>query len=159
MSALIAAGLQSVGTLLAAAPAQAAPPVSPHADLPAVAARLPTVAVGVPGPDGGQGQAGVGGAVQPADSGPGSAAPAAGSSPWPHTTDTFAEGHNLTLQPSYRAGYPDYLRTAGLGEIAAVAVPGFTGILILTAIGGLLGYRQARAGQRVRSAGTVRFLG
>jgi hypothetical protein len=61
--------------------------------------------------------------------------------------------------PTYRMGYVEYLRAAGLGQVAAVAVPGFTGILILTGAGGLIGYRQARAGRSVRAGATARFMG
>lgn len=61
--------------------------------------------------------------------------------------------------PSYRAGYREYLRAAGLGQVAAVAVPGLTGILVLTGAGALLGYRQARAGHSLRAGGTARFVG
>jgi hypothetical protein len=43
--------------------------------------------------------------------------------------------------------------------MAAVAVPGVTGILVLTSAGGLVGYRQARAGHAVRASGTARFIG
>ncbi len=66
---------------------------------------------------------------------------------------------NGQMPASYRAGYGDYLRTAGVGQIAAVAVPGVTGILVLTGAGGVLGYRQARAGHAVRANGTARFMG
>ncbi|MGH3675065.1 MAG: hypothetical protein ACRDU5_04890, partial [Mycobacterium sp.] len=58
---------------------------------------------------------------------------------------------------SYRIGYTQYLRTAGLPQVAALAVPGVGGILVLTGAGGLLGYRQAKAGHAVRS-GTARFM-
>jgi hypothetical protein len=58
---------------------------------------------------------------------------------------------------SHRIGYTDYLRTAGLPQLAALAVPGVGGILVLTAAGGLVGYRQAKAGHAVRS-GTTRFM-
>jgi hypothetical protein len=64
---------------------------------------------------------------------------------------------NQLPAPSYRMGYMEYLRAAGIGQVAAVAVPGFTGILILTGAGGLIGYRQARAGRSVRSGNTARF--
>lgn len=64
-----------------------------------------------------------------------------------------------TVPPSYRAGYGDYLRAAGLGEVAAIAVSGLTGILALVAAGGLLGYRQARAGHSIRANGPGRFMG
>ncbi|MUL79960.1 hypothetical protein FZI94_28455 [Mycobacterium sp. CBMA226] len=71
---------------------------------------------------------------------------------------TFGAKHEIMAQPAFRAGYPDYLRAAGLSEVAAVAVPGFTGILILTGAGGLVGYRQARAGHVVRRSGIARFM-
>jgi hypothetical protein len=58
----------------------------------------------------------------------------------------------------YRAGYADYLRVADTTEIAAVAVPGTTGLVALTALGGVLGYRQAKAGRALRANGTARFL-
>ena len=59
---------------------------------------------------------------------------------------------------TFRVGYVEYLRTAGMSQIAAVAVPGVAGILALTGAGGLVGYRQAKAGRAVRSAGTARFV-
>jgi len=71
---------------------------------------------------------------------------------------TFGTKNEINAEPAFRAGYPDYLRAAGLSEVAAVAVPGFTGILILTGAGGLVGYRQARAGHVVRRSGTARFM-
>ncbi len=43
--------------------------------------------------------------------------------------------------------------------MAAVAVPGVMGLLALTGAGGLLGYRQARAGRTVRAGGSARFVG
>ena len=55
-------------------------------------------------------------------------------------------------------GYPQYLREAKTGEVAALALPGVFGLLALTALGGIVGYRQARAGHLVRAAGTARFL-
>ena len=71
----------------------------------------------------------------------------------------FSAGSGLTASPAYRAGYPEYLRAAGLGQVAAVAVPGVSGILLLTGAGGLLGYRQARAARTLRASGTGRFVG
>jgi hypothetical protein len=59
---------------------------------------------------------------------------------------------------SYRIGYTEYLRTAGLPQVAALAVPGLAGILVLTGAGGLVGYRQAKAGHAVRVGGTARFM-
>ena len=58
----------------------------------------------------------------------------------------------------YRIGYTEYLRTAGLPQVAALAVPGIAGILVLTGAGGLVGYRQAKAGHAVRAGGTARFM-
>ncbi len=59
---------------------------------------------------------------------------------------------------SYRIGYTEYLRTAGLPQVAALAVPGLVGIMVLTGAGGLVGYRQAKAGHAVRVGGTARFM-
>jgi hypothetical protein len=68
-------------------------------------------------------------------------------------------GSNAPLSnSSYRIGYGEYLRTAGLSQVAALAVPGVTGILVLTGAGGLVGYRQAKAGHAVRTRGTARFV-
>jgi len=59
---------------------------------------------------------------------------------------------------SFRVGYPEYLREAKIGEVAIFALPGVLGILALTALGGFLGYRQAKASHVVRATGTARFL-
>lgn len=62
---------------------------------------------------------------------------------------------------TFRAGYADYLRAATVGDIAAVAVPGTAGMLVITALGGLVGFRQARAAQVLppaNIANVVRFL-
>jgi hypothetical protein len=57
-----------------------------------------------------------------------------------------------------RLGYAPYLQQADTGQIAALALPGVAGIVALTAIGGLVGYRQAKSGLAVRAVGTSRFL-
>ena len=57
-----------------------------------------------------------------------------------------------------RPGYPDYLRDANFAELAAVALPGLGGIIAITALGGFLGHRQAKATYVLRAAGTARFL-
>jgi hypothetical protein len=64
---------------------------------------------------------------------------------------------DAVLPASYRAGYGEYLRTAGMPEVIAVAVPGATAIMLLTGAGGLIGYRQARAGVAIRAGGSARF--
>jgi hypothetical protein len=68
-------------------------------------------------------------------------------------------GSNVNVPPaSYRAGYTDYLRTAGISQVVAMAGPGVAGILVLTGAGGLFGYRQAKAGHAVRTGRTARFV-
>lgn len=65
----------------------------------------------------------------------------------------------ITLPPaSFRIGYSEYLRSAGLPQLLVLAVPGVAGMLVLTAVGGLVGYRQARAGHAVRTGVTARFV-
>ena len=59
---------------------------------------------------------------------------------------------------SYRAGYSEYLRNAGISQVAALAAPGLAGMVILTGIGGLVGYRQAKAGHAVRTGSAARFV-
>ena len=59
---------------------------------------------------------------------------------------------------SFRLGYGETLRGAGTSQLAALALPGVVGILILTAAGGLLGYRQAKASQAVRGRSGTRFM-
>ena len=67
-------------------------------------------------------------------------------------------GRDISSPESFRAGYSEYLRTAGVTQMAALALPGVTGILLLTAGGGFIGYRQAKAGHTVRTEGIARFL-
>lgn len=69
-----------------------------------------------------------------------------------------AQSGTTAVPESFRVGYPQYLREAKIGEVAVLALPGFAGLLALTALGGFLGYRQARAGHVPRTAGVSRFL-
>jgi hypothetical protein len=65
----------------------------------------------------------------------------------------------VTVPPtSYRVGYPEYLRTAGLSQVVALAGAGLAGMIVLTGAGGLVGYRQAKAGHAVRATSTARFV-
>ncbi len=57
-----------------------------------------------------------------------------------------------------RLGYPDEFRGADLGHVAALALPGLAAIAGMTALGGMLGYRQAKASYVLRAAGAGRFL-
>jgi hypothetical protein len=124
------------------------------ADLPIPPITLPViVAPAVPLGAGG----GAGGPAEPAlPAAPRgvSAEPPAGREPLPASV-----GSNVALPASsYRVGYADYLRNAGLSQVAALAVPGVTGMLVLTGAGGLVGYRQAKAGHAIHTSGTARFV-
>ncbi|GAB3222317.1 hypothetical protein [Mycolicibacterium hippocampi] len=99
---------------------------------------------------------GTGGAGSPLSNGPrqGTAEPLPARQPPPATA-----GSNVAVgASSYRVGYGEYLRAAGLSQIAVLAVPGLAGILVLTGAGGLLGYRQAKAGHAVRTSGIARYM-
>jgi hypothetical protein len=67
-------------------------------------------------------------------------------------------GTSMNPQASFRVGYADYLRTAGVPQLVAMALPGVAGILLLTASGGFIGYRQAKAGSTLRNTSMERFL-
>ena len=82
------------------------------------------------------------------------AQPPAGRDPLPANVGSNA----IVPASSYRIGYTEYLRSAGISQVAALAVPGVAGMLVLTAAGGLVGYRQAKAGLAVRTGGTARFV-
>ncbi len=57
-----------------------------------------------------------------------------------------------------RLGYPEVLRDADVVTLLSRALPGLAAMFGMTALGGVLGYRQARAGYLLRAAGTGRFL-
>jgi hypothetical protein len=57
-----------------------------------------------------------------------------------------------------RLGYPDALRDADVATLFSMALPGLVAMAGMTALGGALGYRQARAGYLLRAAGAGRFL-
>ena len=59
--------------------------------------------------------------------------------------------------PALREGYPSYLRSARLTQVATVALPGLAGLIALVAGGGVIGYRQANSGRFLRSE-AERFL-
>jgi hypothetical protein len=126
------------------------------AELPLAPITLPVIVVppvGIAG--GGAPPAAPPGLTPPAAPRAVTAEPPAGREPMPPAN----VGSNIAapLSSSYRLGYAEYLRTAGLSHIAALAVPGVGGILVFTGAGGLFGYRQAKAGHMVR-ASTARFI-
>jgi hypothetical protein len=126
-------------------------PGAPAADVPVPPITLPVIIAPAAG-------LGAGGAppapALPAAPRAVSAEPPAGREPLPANA-----GGNAALPPvSYRIGYADYLRNAGLSQVAALAVPGVAGILLLTGAGGLVGYRQAKAGRAVHTSATARFV-
>jgi hypothetical protein len=134
------------GAAAAAAPVGPAEPIA----LPVIVA--PPIGLGVGG--GGAGSAGASAGAPPAIPRAVSAEPPAGRVPPPANV-----GSNPGMpNSSYRIGYTEYLRTAGLPQVAALAVPGLVGILVLTGAGGLVGFRQAKAGHAVRIGGTARFM-
>jgi hypothetical protein len=49
------------------------------------------------------------------------------------------------IPDSFRVGYPEYLRAATVPDLMVLALPGVAGMTLLTAAGGALGFRQARA--------------
>lgn len=59
--------------------------------------------------------------------------------------------------PAPREGYPRYLRSARVNQMAAVALPGLAGLIAITASGGVIGYRQANSGRYLRTE-AARFL-
>ena len=134
------------GVVAAAAPVGAAVPIA----LPVIVA--PPLGLGI---GGGGGGAGAGPRTGPApDVKSIFAQPPAGRSSPPANVGSNAAVPNA----SYRIGYTEYLRTAGLPQVAALAVPGLVGIMVLTGAGGLVGYRQAKAGHAVRVGGSARFM-
>jgi len=123
------------------------------AELPIAPVTLPVIVAPSIGLGGG-GSANAGTPPLPSAPRGGTAAPPAGREPLPANA-----GSNVGVSSSsYRVGYAQYLRTAGMSQVAALAVPGVAGILVLTGAGGLVGYRQAKAGHAVRTGGTARFI-
>lgn len=122
-------------------------------DLPAAAPVSVPVLVAVPTGTGPAAAAGTGPGV-PAAPRLGTAEPPPARQPMPASV-----GSNVAMPASsYRVGYGEYLRSAGLSQIAALAVSGVAGILLLTGAGGFVGYRQAKSGRALRTTGPARFI-
>lgn len=87
------------------------------------------------------------------------AAPLAPPPPAPVTPQPAPVPESVAPKPnSLPNPFPSAVPSVNLHEVAAAALPGLVGIAALTALGGLLGYRQAKAGYVLRAAGTARFL-
>ena len=135
----------------AGAAAIAAPPaIGPVVPIAVPVIVAPPLGLGV----GGGGAAGAAAGPPPAAPRGLPAQPPAGRNAPPAQAGSKAAAPNA----SYRIGYTEYLRTAGLPQVAALAVPGLVGILVLTGAGGLVGYRQAKAGHAVHVGGSARFM-
>jgi hypothetical protein len=89
---------------------------------------------------------------------PGAPVPKIGNAIPPAHQPVPGVGTSMNPQASFRVGYADYLRTAGVPQLVAIALPGLAGILLLTASGGFIGYRQAKAGSTLRTTSIERFL-
>jgi hypothetical protein len=62
------------------------------------------------------------------------------------------------LPDGFRVGYSQALRSAALPELAAIALSGAAGIALFVVFGGLIGYRQAKAGHALPASGAARFV-
>ncbi|HEX7823517.1 MAG TPA: hypothetical protein VF477_01315 [Mycobacterium sp.] len=113
-------------------------PPRPLSEVLPAGGTTPVLAVGTAGVRAPEGRSVTQGSVQAGETVPGSA-----TAPMSNT--------------AYRQGFPQYLRTARVGELAVVAVPGVAGLLAITASGGVIGFRQANSGRYLRSEAS-RFL-
>ncbi|MGV0812711.1 hypothetical protein ABQF34_12185 [Mycolicibacterium boenickei] len=128
----------------APAPAVPAAPVVPVVPAPVVVPAVPVIVAPAP-------SAPPVGASPSAPSAPNMPAPASEPpSPQPLSVPTVPE--------SFRIGYADYLRTASTRDLLFAVLPGLGGMVLMTAAGGVVGFRQARAAQTLPSPQIARFL-
>jgi hypothetical protein len=113
-------------------------PPRPLAEVVPAGTTPPVLGVGTAGVRAPEGRSVTQGSVQAGEAAPGSTISPMGST-------------------AYRQGFPQYLRTARVGELAVVALPGIAGLLAITASGGMIGFRQANSGRYLRSD-AARFL-
>lgn len=129
------------------APAPAAP-VVPIAPAPVVVPPAPAVTAPVPS--------------APVPSAPPVAAPHAPSAPiLPAHRPEPPAAQPLSTPPvpeSFRTGYADYLRQASTADLLWAVLPGLGGMVLMTAVGGAVGFRQARAAQTLPAPHIARFL-
>lgn len=139
------------------APAAAAPVTqSPAVAAPAIPVVVPPVPVVLPP---------VPVVVPPAPSGGGgvpAAPPAAPSTPHRNLPTAQAPQPSApvirAVPETFRVGYADYLRAANTTDLLFAVLPGLAGMVLLTAAGGAVGFRQARAARDLPSPQIARFL-
>ncbi|MDV3129220.1 hypothetical protein M1247_30250 [Mycobacterium sp. 21AC1] len=121
------------------------PPAAPVpvAPVPVAAPPLPVVVPPLPSPPSG--------GMPSSPSGPSLSPPS--SEPPPADSLTVR-----SIPDSFRIGYADYLRAASTTDLLFAVLPGVAGMVLLTAAGGVAGYRQARAAQTLPSPQIARFL-
>lgn len=107
---------------------------------------LPEVAP--PAPSGGGGAPA---APPPAPSAPHVTAPSAQSPK--HAAPTIP-----AIPETFRIGYADYLRASSTTDLIFAVLPGLAGMVLLTAAGGAVGFRQARAARTLPEQQIARFL-
>ncbi|MUL84647.1 MULTISPECIES: hypothetical protein [unclassified Mycolicibacterium] len=123
----------------APAPAIPAAPVVPVAPAPVVVPPVPVISAPVP-------------SAPPA-------APSAPIRPVPRSEPPATQPLPVPAVPeSFRLGYADYLRTASTSDLLFSVLPGLGGMLLMTAAGSVVGFRQARAAQTLPSPQIARFL-
>lgn len=127
----------------APAPLSPAVPAAPAAPAPVVAPPAPVITAPAP-------------VAPPAATPP---APMAPMVPAPRSEPPAAQFVTAPAIPeSFRPGYADYLRTASTSDLLFAVLPGLGGMVLLTAVGGVAGFRQARAAHRLPSPQIARFL-
>ncbi|MCV7161277.1 hypothetical protein H7J55_27805 [Mycolicibacterium brisbanense] len=62
------------------------------------------------------------------------------------------------IPETFRVGYADYLRVSTTTDLVFAVLPGLAGMVLLTAAGGAVGFRQARAARTLPSPQIARFL-
>lgn len=137
---------------------EAQPPSVAALSAPAVAVPVPPVMIVLPLPP-------VPEVVPPAPAGGGgvpAAPPATPSTPRvtvPNAQPTQPATPAINAMPeSFRFGYSDYLRTSSTTGLVFAVLPGLAGIVLLTAAGGAVGVRQARAARTMQGPQITRFL-
>ncbi|OBC08995.1 hypothetical protein A5784_06355 [Mycobacterium sp. 852013-50091_SCH5140682] len=62
------------------------------------------------------------------------------------------------IPETFRIGYADYLRVSSTTDLVFAVLPGLAGMVLLTAAGGAVGFRQARAARTLPPQQIARFL-